>query len=237
VRIDKLLAHAGYGTRKEVRQLIKTGAVTVDEKRVVKNNMHVNPSKEEIVVNGEIVTYEKYVYLMLHKPQGYISATVDDIERTVIDLVPREYDHYPLAPVGRLDKDTEGLLLLTNDGKVNHALTSPKRNVVKTYVAIVDGLVTEEHIAIFASGVILDDGYKTKEATLEIIKSGAQSEVMISITEGKYHQVKRMFKTIGMQVLYLKRIRMGELQLDESLRPGEIRLVTEDEKRYLLSLK
>src|SRR5690625_1045933 len=126
--------------------------------------MHVNPSKEEIVVNGEIVTYEKYVYLMLHKPQGYISATVDDIERTVIDLVPPEYDHYPLAPVGRLDKDTEGLLLLTNDGKVNHALTSPKRNVFKTYFAKVDGKVTETHIKQFEKGIVLDDGYKTKPA-------------------------------------------------------------------------
>src|SRR5699024_8188903 len=170
----------------------------IDGERVNKSNVHVDVNNDVVTVYGEDVTYEKYVYLILNKPQGYISATVDEFAPTVIDLVPPEYAHYALAPVGRLDKDTEGLLLLTNDGKVNHALTSPKRDVIKTYYVVVDRVVTEKHVTHFSNGVMLDDGYKTKSAQLDILSTDHDSsEVHLSITEGKFHQVKRMFKAIG----------------------------------------
>lgn len=174
---------------------------------------------------------------MLHKPPGYISATKDYYHPTVIDLVPDDFIHYELFPVGRLDIDTEGLLLLTNDGEINHILTSPRKNIFKTYVAKVDGQVDERHVEQFQLGITLDDGYVTKPATLEILKSDAVSEVLLSISEGKFHQVKRMFQAIGMDVIYLKRTRMGELVLDDALQLGEIRRLTEEEIDYLTSLK
>jgi len=233
VRLDKLLAHAGYGTRKEVKELIKKRFVTVDKKVITKNNQHVQPDQQEIKVKGEVVHYQKYIYIMLHKPPNYLSATKDQRDKTVLDLIPDTYLHYHLFPVGRLDKDTEGLLLLTNDGQFNHALTSPKRNVFKTYFAKVDGKVTETHIKQFEKGIVLDDGYKTKPAYLEIEKSNTISEITLSISEGKFHQVKRMFRAIGMEVIYLKRTHIGELALDETLALGEMRLLNDRELEYL----
>ena len=157
MRIDQFLAHTGFGSRKDVKQLLKKKLVTVDNKVITKSNVHIDPEKAEVVVDGVEVLYEKFVYLMLHKPDGYLSATEDAHGLTVIDLVDPEYWHYKLSPVGRLDKDTEGLILLTNDGKLNHRLTSPKNEVYKTYYAEIDGEVREEHIKTFLNGVTLDD--------------------------------------------------------------------------------
>lgn len=237
MRLDKLLAHTGFGTRKEVRQLVKKRHVTIDSVIAKNANVHVDPAKQEIQVNGETVDYAEFVYLMLHKPQGYLSATEDYRDKTVIDLVPKAYAHFNVFPVGRLDKDTEGLLLLTNDGKLNHELTSPKKDIFKTYYAKIAGHVLPEHIELFASGIVIDDGYKTKPAKLTILTSKDVSEIELSISEGKFHQVKRMFEAIDMKVTYLKRLTMGELKLDEQLKLGDIRPLQEEELNYVLSLK
>lgn len=237
MRLDKLLAHCGFGSRKDVKQLVRDASVFVNDKRVRKANIHVNPDNDTIVVNGEQVFYEKYIYLMLNKPDGYLSATEDHYDLTVIDLVPEQFSHFDLFPVGRLDKDTEGLLLLTNDGKLNHYLTSPKHNVAKVYFARIDGKVTEEDVKKFAEGVVLDDGYKTKSGLLTIISSGEQSEIELTITEGKFHQVKRMFLAVEKQVVYLKRIKMGNIKLDNQLKLGEIRRLNKQEMNYINCVK
>lgn len=237
MRLDKLLAHTGYGTRKDVKELLKKKQVKVDGVIAKKGNAHINPDVQTVQVGQEIIQYEKYVYLLLHKPPNYVSATRDDRDKTVIDLVPSEYQHYDLAPVGRLDKDTEGLVFLTNDGLLNHRLTSPKHEVFKTYYAKIKGRVEPKHITTFQEGVILDDGYKTKRANLEIIKSDDISEITISISEGKFHQVKRMFRAINMEVTYLKRLSIGELKLDSSLSLGKTRRLNEEEMNYIMVLK
>jgi len=228
----------GFGTRKEVRQLIKGKQVKVNDNIITKQGLHVDPEKDEIIVSGEQVEYVEFVYLLLNKPANYITATYDHHDLTVIDLVPFEYSHYDLAPVGRLDKDTEGLVLLTNDGQVNHLITSPKNDIRKTYEADVSGEVMIAHIEEFQQGITLDDGYKTKAAQLEIITSSpTTSRIRLSITEGKFHQVKRMFRAIGMEVLYLKRTHIGELRLDSALDVGEIRQVNEDEMQWIDNIK
>lgn len=237
MRLDKLLAHTGHGTRKDVKELLKKKQVKVDGVIAKKGNAHINPDVQTVQVGQEIIQYEKYVYLLLHKPPNYVSATRDDRDKTVIDLVPSEYQHYDLAPVGRLDKDTEGLVFLTNDGLLNHRLTSPKHEVFKTYYAKIRGRVEPKHITTFQEGVILDDGYKTKRANLEIIKSDDISEITISISEGKFHQVKRMFRAINMEVTYLKRLSIGELKLDSSLSLGKTRRLNKEEMNYIMALK
>lgn len=238
MRIDKLLAHAGYGTRKQVKQLIKNKHVTINGELVKNQGIHVDPSIDKITVFGEVVVYEKYTYLVLNKPQNYITATYDPFEQTVIELVPEQYAHVKLSPVGRLDKDTEGLILLTNDGKLNHKLTSPKSNIWKTYEAIVSGEVNKNHIDQFKSGFILDDNYKTKEAVLEVIDvHNGESKIKLSITEGKFHQVKRMFQSISMDVLYLKRVSIGKIKLNDDLPLGDTRRLYDEEMAWLLSIK
>lgn len=237
MRLDKLLAHTGYGTRKDVKDLLKRKKVTVDGKVIKKGNLHVDPKKQIIQVENTIVHYEEFMYLILHKPQNYVSATRDDRDKTVIDLVPEPFQHYDLFPVGRLDKDTEGLVLLTNDGMLNHLVTAPKNEIYKTYYATINGKVTPEHKEIFKDGVTLDDGYKTKAAHLDIIYSGDTSEITLSISEGKFHQVKRMFRAIDREVTYLKRLSIGELHLDSRLAKGKVRRLTEKEMAYIMSLK
>lgn len=237
MRIDKLLAHAGFGSRKEVRQLLKKKAVRVDHKIVTNSAKHVHPATQVVTVYDEKIHYQKYVYMMLHKPQNYVSATFDRYDLTVLDLVPDEFQHLSLAPVGRLDKDTEGLVLLTNDGQLNHILTTPKNNVWKTYQAKVNGVVTDQHVEKFTNGIVLDDGYRTKPAILEILKCDDISEVELSITEGKFHQVKRMFRALGMEVIYLKRIRIGDIYLDENIPLGKTRLLNETEMAWVAAMK
>lgn len=229
MRLDKLLSNMGYGSRKEVKQLLKQKAVTVDGTPVKDAAMHVDPEKQDISVYDERVIYTEFIYLMMNKPPGVISATEDAREATVIDLLEPIHQHFEPFPVGRLDKDTEGLLLLTNDGTLTHNLLSPKKHVPKVYYAEIDGVVTEADAEAFARGVTLDDGYVTKPGELVILKSAEQSEIELTIQEGKFHQVKRMFEAVGKRVTYLKRLSMGSLQLDESLELGEYRELTPEE--------
>lgn len=236
MRLDKLLANMGYGSRKEVKQLLKQKAVTVDGAYVKDAAMHVDPDKQDVSVFGERVVYTEFVYFMMNKPQGVISATEDLRDETVIDLLEPLHQHFDPFPVGRLDKDTEGLLLITNDGVLAHNLLSPKKHVPKVYYAQIDSIVTERDIAFFAKGVELDDGYVTKPGHLVILKSGEESEIELTISEGKFHQVKRMFEAVGKKVTYLKRLSMGSLKLDESLELGEYRELTEEELEGLRNI-
>lgn len=237
MRLDKLLAHTGYGTRKDVKDLLKQKKVKVDGEVIRKGNIHINQDVQVVQVGEETIDYEKHVYLLLHKPPNYVSATRDDRDKTVIDLVPKSYEHYNLFPVGRLDKDTEGLVLLTNDGMLNHIVTSPKNEIFKTYYAKINGKVTSDHKQMFREGVTLDDGYQTKSAYLDIIHSDDVSEITLSISEGKFHQVKRMFRAIDMEVTYLKRLSIGSLNLDKHLSIGKMRRLSEEEMIYIMSLK
>ena len=229
MRLDKLLANMGYGSRKEVKQLLKQKAVRVDDVVVKDSSMHVDPAKQNVSVFGERVEYVEFIYLMMNKPPGVISATEDKHDQTVIDLLEPMEQHFEPFPVGRLDKDTEGLLLITNDGQLAHNLLSPKKHVPKWYYAKIDGEVTDADIEAFKQGVTLDDGYHTKPGELKILASGEQSEIELMIQEGKFHQVKRMFEAVGKKVTYLKRLSMGSLVLDETLALGEYRELTEEE--------
>ena len=210
-RLDKIISNLGYGSRKEIKALVKKGLVKVDGEIVKDNGLLIDPEKSVININGEDLFYREYIYLMMNKPDGVISATYDNREETVIDLLEVEHQVFDPFPVGRLDKDTVGLLLLTNDGELNHRLISPKWHVEKVY-------------------------YKCKEGKLEIISSSDEgSEVMVTIQEGKYHQVKRMFEALGKTVVYLKRTEFGGLPLDQDLEEGEYRELTEDELALLKS--
>lgn len=233
MRIDKLLSNQGFGSRKEVKKLLKEGHVTVNGEIIKDGKTHIDPYNDEIYVFSEKIEYRKFIYLMMNKPSGYISATEDEWKETVLDLLDLDFLVYRPFPVGRLDKDTEGLLLLTNDGKLAHQLLSPKKEVPKTYFATVKGVVTEDDIKKFSEGVQLDDGYITKPGELKILKSGPFSDVEVTITEGKYHQVKRMFQAVNKRVVYLKRISMGLLELDESLELGSYRELTNEELELL----
>ncbi len=232
-RLDKVLSNMGYGTRKEVKALVKNGRVTLNGSVVKDSSMHIEPEKDEIYINGEKLCYKKYIYLMMNKPKGVISATYDGYDKTVIDLLSVEDAIFNPAPVGRLDKDTVGLLLITNDGELNHRLLSPKKHVPKRYYAKIEGRVTDEDVLEFKKGILLDDGYKTLSSELYILKSDEESEIEVVIYEGKYHQVKRMFESVGKKVLYLKRFEMGPLKLDESLKEGEYRELSDEELKKL----
>ncbi len=229
MRLDKLLANMGYGSRKEVKQLLKEKAVTVDGVVAKDAAMKVDPDVQDVSVYGERVVYTEFIYLMMNKPPGVVSATEDRYDETVIDLLDPLAQHFKPFPVGRLDKDTEGLLLITNDGNLSHNLLSPKKHVPKTYYATIDGVVTEADIEAFRQGVELDDGYVTKPGELVILKSDDVSEIELTIQEGKFHQVKRMFEAVGKKVTYLKRLSMGPLVLDEALELGDYRELTEEE--------
>ncbi len=209
MRIDKMLANLGFGSRKDVKGLLKSGAVVIND-YVVKDAKHqIDPENDCITLNGEPIEYRKYIYLMMNKPPGVISATEDHHDETVIDLLEMADLVFEPFPVGRLDKDTEGLLLITNDGQLAHRLLSPKKHVPKMYYAVINGVVTEEDVEAFKNGVTLDDGYVTKPGELTILKSGLRSEIELTITEGKFHQVKRMFQAVGKRVVYLKRMHNG----------------------------
>ncbi|MGJ7920376.1 pseudouridine synthase [Neobacillus sp. LXY-4] len=235
MRIDKMLANLGYGSRKEVKQILKAGTVKINDNVVKDAKQHVNLDSDVVTLNGEVLEYRQFIYLMMNKPPGVISATEDTKDETVIDLLDMADAVYEPFPVGRLDKDTEGLLLITNDGQLAHRLLSPKKHVPKMYFAQIDGEVTAEDVEAFKHGVTLDDGYLTKPGELTILKSGIRSEIELTITEGKFHQVKRMFQAVGKKVVYLKRMTMGPLQLDEELELGEYRDLTEEELEQLLN--
>ncbi|MCC0647979.1 pseudouridine synthase [Clostridioides sp. ZZV15-6598] len=232
-RIDKILSNLGYGSRSEIKKYCKQGSVVVNGSDVSNPGTQVDTENDEILFNGEEVIYREYIYLMMNKPDGYISATTDKYDPTVLDLIDVSYLAFEPFPVGRLDKDTEGLLVLTNDGKLSHRVLSPKKHVPKTYYAKIDGIVTEKDIEAFAEGVVLDDGYKTMASQLKILKSDEESEIELTIHEGKFHQVKRMFESVDKKVVYLKRLSMGNLKLDESLELGEYRELTDEEVKLI----
>src|SRR5690625_2490953 len=195
--------------------------------------MKVNPEIDRITINGQPVKYREYIYLMLNKPLGVVSATRDRDQKVVTDLLDKEYQKFSLFPAGRLDKNTEGLILLTNDGDLSHRLLAPKNEVAKLYEAKIQGRVTEEDVEKFQKGIELKDGYITKAAKLEIITSNDISDVKITIVEGKYHQIRRMFAALGKKVLELKRLQLGPLILDPLLKQGEYRELTEKEIKHL----
>ena len=228
MRLDKYLANMGVGTRSEVKKMIGYGQVAINGTCEKKINASVSEGVDQVTVKGEVIGYTKHVYLMLHKPAGVLSATEDAKAPTVMDLI-----HHPrkkqLFPVGRLDKDTEGLLLLTDDGQLSHRLLSPKKHVDKCYYAKINGQITQRHIKMFSEGLVVDDEFTALPAELKILVAGEESEIELTIQEGKFHQVKRMFQAIGTEVTYLKRLRMGSLVLDERLAKGKSRELTQEE--------
>jgi len=235
LRIDKLLGNLGYGTRSQLKKEIKTGCLTVNSKTVKDSSIIVDTDIDQIEYHGETIKYIKYIYLMMNKLQGVISATEDyHCAKTVIDLLDDFNKNFEPFPVGRLDKDTEGLLILTNNGKLAHNMLSPKKHVDKTYFAYVEGKLTDSDTKAFADGVtFLDDGYKTMPAKLEIIKSNDISECRVTIKEGKFHQVKRMFEAVDKRVIYLKRLSMGPISLDDNLESGEYRELNDREMQLI----
>ena len=235
MRLDKYLADMGEGTRQEVKKYIRRGSVTVNGELVRSPERKVD-ERDQVCLDGRKVSYAAEEYFMLNKPAGVVSATEDKRDRTVLDLIQYK-KRKDLFPVGRLDKDTEGLLLITNDGALSHRLLSPRHHVDKTYYVEVQGHVTEENRAAFQRGVNIgteEEPLVTMPARLEILEAGRSlSRVRLTIREGKFHQVKRMFLSQGMEVTYLKRESMGSLRLDDSLAPGEYRPLTEHEIKRL----
>lgn len=235
MRLDKLLGNLGYGTRSEIKKMCKQGMVVVNDQEIKKSDHHIDPNLDKVYLNGNLVEYREYIYLMMNKPAGCVSATFDRYDQTVIDLIDSEYLVFDPFPVGRLDKDTEGLLVITNDGQLSHRVLSPKKHVPKTYYAEINNEVLASDIETFSKGVYIGDDYTTKPAKLEVIRNFEvehgiiHSEIYVTISEGKFHQVKRMFEAVGKSVLYLKRVQMGGLKLDESLELGEYRELTQEE--------
>ena len=236
IRLDKYLADMGVGTRSEIKELIRKGRVHLNQEICRRPEMKVDTALDEVYVDQKQISYQQYLYLMLHKPTGVVSATRDKVSRTVLDLI-KDTQGKELFPVGRLDKDTEGLLLLTNDGELTHRLLSPRKHVDKVYYARVSGVVTASDQEAFRQGVQIEEDYITLPAKLRILSSGDISEIELTIQEGKFHQVKRMFEAVGKEVIYLKRLSMGGLSLDPSLAPGEYRELTVEEIAYLNSLR
>lgn len=233
MRLDKFLSECGLCTRSESKVIIKKGMVTINGKKADKGDIKIDAENDEIIFKGEKISYSQFEYYMLNKPAGVVSATEDKNDKTVIELVPKPHGK-DIFPVGRLDKDTEGLIIITNDGELSHNLLSPKKHVDKTYfVRTKGGQVTEKDREAFEKGVDIGEKSLTLPAKLKIIKSSEISESELTIREGKFHQVKRMFKAVGKEVIYLKRISMGGLKLDESLEKGECRKLTEEEIEIL----
>lgn len=242
-RIDKLLAVSGYGSRKDAKKLLHSGAVTVDGVAVTNADFHVDTEKSTVAVDGEPLVFQKHVYIMMNKPANVVSSTKDGEHQTVLDLLEAEYKHRFLGGslhlIGRLDIDTEGLLLLTTDGSLTHRLTSPKQNVPKTYFARLRDTLNEQekadYIERFRNGIEVprehnEEAFTSKSAGLDF-ESG--TECRLTIYEGKYHQVKRMFAELGNEVVYLKRLKEGPIELDPNLQPGQSRELTPAEKAAL----
>lgn len=235
-RLDKIIASTGRWSRKEARELARRGQVLVNGVPVCSVDEKFDPEAADITVEGEALCYRRYTWIMLNKPAGVLSATEDGKGKTVLDLLPQELQRQSLFPVGRLDKDTEGLLLLTNEGPLAHALLSPKRHVDKVYYARTAGRLTGKDCQAFAGGLSLNDGLQCRPAKLEILTAGEESEVLVTLREGKFHQVKRMLAARGSPVLYLERVQMGNLPLDRSLSRGSFRFLTDEELAGLRAL-
>ena len=237
MRLDKFLVACAVGSRTEVKNLLKAGRVTVNGKKEKSAKLQINEERDEIRFDGQVLDYEEFVYYMMNKPQGVISATEDSKHRTVLDLLDDIARTKEVFPIGRLDIDTHGLLLLTNDGKLAHALLSPKRHVDKTYLAQVEGIMSQEDVETFAEGIPLKD-FTCQPAKLELVSVDPvknQSLVRVTIAEGKFHQVKRMVAYCGKEVVDLQRLTMGTLVLDENLERGEWRRLTKGELENLLA--
>lgn len=228
LRLDKYLADMGVGTRSEIKTYIRKGRVKVNGVLCKAPETKVRVGLDEILFNDSLVDYHSFLYFMLNKPAGVVSATMDNHSDTVLDLI-EDKKRKDLFPVGRLDKDTEGLLLITNDGDLAHQLLSPKKHVDKVYYARIAGKVTKEDVEAFLQGVDIGEEERTLPAKLRILKSAEESEIELTLWEGKFHQVKRMFEAVGKEVTFLKRLSMGSLQLDATLAPGEYRELTDEE--------
>lgn len=226
MRLDKFLSDMGIATRKELKQIIKSGRISVNGSAVTLPEAKLDPEKDAVSMDGGILRYSRFHYYMMNKPSGVLTATEDGKQKTVLDLVSPEMRRMGLFPVGRLDKDTSGLLLLTDDGDFAHRVISPKSEVEKLYYAVVRGVPTEEDVKAFARGIVLADGTKCLPAKLELLGG---SECMVTVMEGKYHQVKRMLASRAKPVEQLKRLRIGGLALGESLLPGEFRELDEND--------
>lgn len=233
MRLDKYLVEMEVGSRSQVKESIKKGLVSVNGIKASRPETKIDESKDIISYQGKALSYTKNEYYMLHKPAGVVSATTDNFDTTVLDLL-KDAKGKNLFPVGRLDKDTEGLLLITNDGGLSHDLLSPKKHVDKEYFVELRYPVTKQEISLLEKGVDIGDEKKTLPATVMLID---KTHVSIVIQEGRFHQVKRMFQAVSNEVCYLKRMRMGSLRLDESLQPGEYRSLTETEINFLKSVQ
>ncbi len=234
MRLDKYLADMGIGTRSEIKTWIRKGRVKINQAVCTKPEAKVYAGADEVCFEDSPVGYVQYQYIMLHKPAGVVSATIDNVSETVLDLIKNKKCK-DLFPVGRLDKDTEGLLLITNDGELAHRLLSPKKHVDKVYYARISGRVSAADQEAFLQGVDIKEEALTLPAKLNIIKSDEISEIELTVQEGKFHQVKRMFEAVGKEVIYLKRLSMGSLILDKALKPGEYRELTKKELQMLKS--
>ena len=233
MRLDKFISTTTTLSRAEAKKIIKKG-ILINDILVKSPDYKVDEKSDQVIVNGKRLIYQKYSYIMMNKPKNVVSATEDAIEKTVVDILEEKDRINKVFPVGRLDKDTEGLMLLTNDGELTHKLISPKKDVEKKYYVEVFGELKEEHIKLIKDGLTIDGGYKCKSARLEIIVSSKErSRAYICITEGKFHQVTRMMKALGTTVTYLKRLSIGSLKLDENLKLGEYRYLTEKELKNL----
>lgn len=232
-RLDKMLASQNVGSRKEVQKLIKSGEVYVNGEICRKPDTKVDVNSDEITVSGQAVNYQKYIYIMMNKPGGVLSASTDKYDKTVIDLLPEEYKRKGLFPAGRLDKDTEGLLIITDDGDFAHRMLSPKKHVEKKYIAKLDKEITEETIKRFEDGIIFADGTECMPAKLELEDESDKKTGIVTICEGKFHQVKKMFICCGIKVVHLKRISIGNLYLDSNLPIGCSKLMTNLDKELI----
>lgn len=232
MRIDKFLANSGVGTRSEVKKILKSRKVRINGKTVLSGSVQVDENIDVVEIDNVVLNYRNNVYIMLNKPKGVISATEDKFHKTVIDLLENNYRTFDLFPVGRLDIDTEGLLLLTNDGNLAHDLLSPKKHVYKTYYVETKNDIKSEDILLVEKGLKVSENFTAKSGKLVIDKND-NKKGFISIREGKFHQVKKMFHTLGNEVLYLKRVSMGKLNLDETLKQGEYRELTKEEIKLL----
>lgn len=231
-RIDKIIASQGQYSRSEVKKLVKDGRVTLDGKVIKSSDVKADPNLNDIAIDGKSIGYKKHLYIMLNKPQGVVSATEDTDHTTVIDLVPKSLKRDGLFPAGRLDGDTVGFVLITDDGDFAHKILSPKNHIMKTYHATLQRPVTQDDIDAFRNGIELKDGTLCLEAQVRPIE-GDEPMAEIKICEGKYHQVKRMFAALGNKVVFLKRVKMGALALDESLEEGQCREITPEELKLI----
>ncbi len=228
-RLDKILASQGNLSRKDVKEMIKKGRITLNGAVVKDSSFKVDENTDSVAIDGKAVTLKKHIYIMLNKPEGVVSASDSDTDKTVVDLVPDELFRKGLFPAGRLDKDTTGFVLITDDGDFAHKILSPKNHIFKTYIAGLEHPLNEEHIRELENGITLGDGTVLKEAKVEVLNNADKPTVKIQICEGKYHQVKRMFAATGNKVISLHRSMMGNLHLDEGLKMGECREITPEE--------